>query len=288
MRYLVVDAALASLVVDGQLAWAGPASELTDVSPDCVVHRFVHAPAECDECAPALPGRLEAEIAELERAGRFERWELPARVASLRAAAAQFPGCRACYVFDTPFFRALPQVARCYALPQDLAIELDLFRRGRHGLVHRRAATAGRCVSVVLDGDVSVAALADGRPVEVSAGVSALEGVPGATTVGDIDPAAILYLVDRVGLSLDQVEQALVREGGLAASPDLLVHRLRRYIGAYSAVLGGLDTLVFSGASPELAGEVAAGLTYLGVTPTLSAWTVATAAAAAADSAGAA
>jgi acetate kinase len=266
--------------------WSGPLGALPPADVTAVVQRFVHAPDEVGEVADHV------DEAALAAAGALEPWDTAPRLAAWREAQAKWLGVPQRLVFDTPFFRALPAAARTYALPPELAEAHGLYRRGRHGPVHRLAAPPGRCVSVVVAETVSVAALLDGQPREVSAGATALEGVPGAHTVGDIDPAAVLYLVDSLGLSLEAVEQALVADGGLegvadAADPDfaqrLLVHRLRRYIGAYAAVLGGLDHLVFSGADDALRSRVTAGLAYLGCGSTVSvvgsSWTPLTAAA---------
>jgi acetate kinase len=294
MLVLVIDAALAcaraTLVrVDGDGAsalWQGAPTDDPPGTPQRVVHRFIHAPRGGGETA------AEANVDTLLAAGVYEPRDTLARLAALETSEERWPALPRTLVFDTPFFRDLPAEARCYAIPQDLAAELDLFRRGRHGPVHRLGVRPGRCVSIVLAGETSVAALVDGAPVEVSCGVSALEGVPGETTCGDIDPAGVLYLVDNLGLTPEEAERALSLDGGLRgaadpADPDsgprLLIHRLRRYVGAYAALLDGLDALVIAGGDEPLAARLAAGLGYLGVGARVpvshSPWTPATAAA---------
>ncbi len=239
--------------------------------PGVAVHRLCHAPAGLPEVVPAEQVTPEA----LTFAGRFEPRDTQRRVTALGAALAAHPELTHYLVFDTPFFDDLPEVARHYAVAPELAAEHGLYRTGRHGPVHRRAAQAGRCVTVALTASPTVAAVRDGRPLEISGGLSGLEGVPGHSTVGDIDPAAILYLVDTLGMELDAVERALTLEGGyvglsaddhheLAAS--VTVHRLRRAIGSAVAVMDGLDALVFAGeVQDEFVERVAAGLSYLGV-----------------------
>lgn len=257
---------------------------LLAVRVERVVHRFIHTPPGVPEASDQI--ELEAVAA----AGEVEPDDTIARLAVWRHARTLWPDRRHTAVFDTAWFADLPAVARCYALPLDLAVAYP--RRGRHGPVHRRAAAtaaAERVVSVYLDRESSVAAVRDGRPVEVSAGATALEGVPGGGTVGDVDPAALLYLVEHAGVTVPELERLLRTESGLAgwsgsdsavacrhaddpaglAALSFIAHRVRRYVGAYAAVLGGIDALVISHApcfaDPPLFRDIAGGLEYLGV-----------------------
>lgn len=234
--------------------------------PTRVVHRFVHAPAEADEVVEAIEPQA------VLRAGALEPTDTVARLAAWELFRQAWPAVPHGAVFDTAWFADLPDLARRYALPPALAAAHGLFRRGRHGPVHRRAAAltgAERLVSVCLDDDASVAALRDGRPIDITAG---LGGVPGGTTVGDIDPAAVLHLVEELGLSVDEVEHLLRHESGLAGLPGaigrrLVAHRVRRHVGAAAALLGGLDGLVVTLADPMLLDPeaLATGLAHLGV-----------------------
>ena len=282
--WLVIDSGRASLAAPGaapRLLWTGALDAAPAAEAAGIVHRFIAAPPGVGEVATAVDRQA------LRVAGRFEPRDTELRLAALD----RWPARPRHLVFDTPFFDALPPAARHYALPPELAAAHGLYRRGRHGPVHRRAAGAGRCVSVVLAECISVAALRDGAPVEVSCGVSGLEGVPGAHSVGDIDPAAVLYLVENLGLGIDGAARVLGSEGGLDGLDDeglarsLLIHRLRRCIGSYAAVLGGLDDLVFSGADDALPRQVAAGLQHLGAAAhtRTTAWTPLTAAMASAS-----
>lgn len=276
-----------SLLFDIHLADDGVA--WPSLPPGLAVHRLLHAPTGTPEATPADA----LDVDTLRFAGRFEPRDTERRLALLAKARAEHADLSHWLVFDTPFFDSLPDTARYYALPAELTAEHGLYRTGRHGPVHRRAAQPGRCVTVALTASLTVAAIVDGRPLEISGGLSGLEGVPGNTTVGDIDPAAILYLVDALGMSLDDVEHALRDEGGYAGvaaggdndlAQSLLVHRLRRAIGSAAAVMDGLDSLVFAGETgPAFIDRVTAGLTYLGVGDTVPVlhvdWTPLTAAA---------
>jgi acetate kinase len=255
-------------------------------SLDRVVHRFPHAPAGVGEVSEAL------DPVALLVAGELESADSVSRVAALAFALEQRPDLPQLLVFDTPWFAALPEIARHYAIPPDAEARLGLRRVGRHGPVHRLASercSGGKLVSIFLGYESSAAAVVNGRPVEISAGATGLEGLPGSRTVGDVDPAALLYMMENVGDDLEQVATAVGAEGGwgglagVRTLPDLrasatteardarllLLDRCRRYIGAWAAVMDGLDGVVISGDADhvdhELIDELGAGLEYLGV-----------------------
>jgi len=186
-------------------------------------------------------------------------------------------------VFDTAFFQDLPAVAATYPLPVALCIEHGIRRYGFHGIAHRamwqcwaeaRAdlASGGRLLTLQLGGGCSMAAILRGRAMDTSMGFSPLEGLMMTTRCGDIDPGIITYLLRNGGYTLPQLERLLNHESGLAGvsntgagmrellqSPEpraqfaieLFCYRIRRYIGAYIAVLGGVDGIVFGGGIGE-------------------------------------
>ena len=183
-------------------------------------------------------------------------------------------------VFDTAFHRTIPPAASTYAIPADLAERYHVQRYGFHGTSHQyvsRAAAAyldiplerSRIVVLHLGNGASACAVRDGRSIDTSMGMTPLEGLVMGTRSGDIDPAAIFHLHRQAGLGFDELESMLNRESGLkgltgkgdmrdvqaaaAAGDDVAEgalavyrHRLRHYIGAYLAELGGLDALVFT------------------------------------------
>ena len=204
-------------------------------------------------------------------------------------------------VFDTAFYHALPHVAKTYALPHSLCQQHNIRRYGFHGIAHqamlnrwqatRSELTAGgRVISVQLGSGCSITAIDQGLAVDTSMGFSPLEGLVMATRCGDLDPAITLYLQRQAGLSAEALEQLLNKQSGLlglsgesgnmrvlldSGSPEaelavnLYCYRVRKYIGAYLAVLGGADAILFGGGVGENSSQVRAkilqGMAWLGV-----------------------
>ena len=232
----------------------------------------------------------------------------PVAIAVIEAVGERLPDLPAVAVFDTAFFADLPPAARSYAVPEEWARHHGIRRYGFHGLAHEYMArrlretgdngTAGgqrapsRAISLHLGHGCSAAALRDGRPVETSMGFTPLEGLVMGTRAGDLDPGIVFWLA-RSGWSIDAIDDALNARSGLlglsgvssdsrellalaaeghegaALSLQVFYHRLHKYLGAYTAILGGLDALVFGGGigehSAEVRAGVAAGLGWLGL-----------------------
>ena len=185
--------------------------------------------------------------------------------------------------FDTSLFKDLPRVAAEYALPPSWGTAMGVRRYGFHGLAHQDMLESwcrlypelehgGRLITLQLGGGCSVTAFDCGRPLDTSMGFSPLEGLVMANRSGDVDPAVIPYLQKRQGISADEVIQELNENAGLAGvsglnedpaklledpSPraqfavELYCYRIRKFIGAYLAVLGGCDGIVFGGGVGE-------------------------------------
>lgn len=209
----------------------------------------------------------------------------PANLAGIRAARAWRPDLPHFAVFDTAFHATLPRRARSYALPVDLARAQGLRRYGFHGISHawvaQRAADAVvgdlrdlRLITCHLGNGASACAIEYGRSIETSMGMSPLEGLVMGTRCGDLDPGILLHLL-REGWTHDRLDQLLNRESGLAGlsgrgndlrdiedaagrgdeqaqlAIHIYAHRVRKYIGAYAALLGGVDAIVFTGGIGE-------------------------------------
>jgi acetate kinase len=206
-------------------------------------------------------------------------------------------------VFDTAFHRTIPDVAGLYALPLEMGRERGLHRYGFHGTSYRyvsarllqrlgRPATGTRLIVCHLGNGASVCAIRDGRSVDTSMGLTPLEGLVMGTRSGDVDPGLLLHLLHQEGLTPDQLDRLLNQESGLlglggkadvrdlqqaAASGDsraelaldAFAYRVRKYVGAYAAVLEGLDALAFTAGIGEhsvtVRARVCQGLHWLGV-----------------------
>jgi acetate kinase len=203
--------------------------------------------------------------------------------------------------FDTSFFASLPRVAGEYALPSRYGTDHGVRRYGFHGLAHEALwkrwsqlhpdlPRGGRVITLQMGGGVSAAAIDRGTPVDTSMGFSPLEGLVMATRSGDVDPAIIPYLEKRLGKSAPEIVSLLNHEAGvaglaggrtnlgeLAADPtsqaqfavDLYCYRARKCVGAYLAVLGGCDGIVFGGGVgehvPAVRERILAGMGWAGI-----------------------
>lgn len=192
-----------------------------------------------------------------------------------------FPGVPMIGVSDSSFHSHLPDVARYYALPKTEAERLEIFRFGYHGLSCESAvdeikktfkSLPRRMVLCHLGSGCSITALKNGKSIDTSMGFSPLEGLVMSSRSGDIDTAAAIYLAKKKKFDFEKLQNYLFNKSGLLGlsgqSADLrvilkskepgvklaaamFVYRIVKYIGAYSAALGGLDYLVFTGTVGE-------------------------------------
>jgi len=205
----------------------------------------------------------------------------PANLAGIRAARKQLPDLPHVAIFDTAFHATLPRRARTYALPAELADEHGVRRYGFHGPSHEFVAHRAakylkedvrnlRIITCHLGNGASVCAVEFGRSVETSMGMTPLEGLVMGTRSGDVDPGALLHLMREADLDPDALDELLNKESGLAGLSGIgndmrdiearagdgdeacqvalhvFAHRVRKYIGAYAAVMGGVDAIVFT------------------------------------------
>jgi acetate kinase len=260
-----------------------------------VGHRVVHGGPNLWRPTPID----DAALAELERCTPLAPLHNPPALAVIRAARAALPGVPHVAVFDTGFHHDLPAVARTYALPIDLAERFAIRRYGFHGVscefLTRRLAELDpgrrRVALCHLGAGSSVTATLDGRSVDTSMGFTPLEGLVMATRSGDLDPAIPLVLQER-GIPRGEVDRLLERESGLKGLSgtsgdfreveagmargdararlafEVFAYRVRKYLGAYAAALGGLDTIVFAAGigehSAALRAAVVGPLAWLG------------------------
>ena len=228
----------------------------------------------------------------------------PPYIEAFRIFRALLPGRPLVGVFEPAFHSTIPDYARIYGIPYEWTEKHAIRRYGFHGASHRyislrapqllgRPAEGMRLVSCHLGGSSSVCAIKDGASVDTSMGFSPQSGLPNASRNGDLDPFVVLYLMEKEGLTPQEIAAELSRNGGLkgisglsgdvrdlereaglgnsraALALAVLVYETRKYVGAYSAVLHGLDVLVFTGGIGENAinirERVCEGLAFLGI-----------------------
>jgi acetate kinase len=260
---------------------------------DAVGHRVVHGGRTF-----SAPVRVDAEVERaIDDLARLAPQHNPPALEGIRLARELFPDRPAVAVFDTAFHAGRAPESQRYALPWELSDALGLARYGFHGLAHASlveslAEAEGRpeadvtAVTLQLGAGCSACAVESGRSVETSMGFSPLEGLPMATRPGDVDPSAVLELLDR-GRSPQEVRDLLTRESGLkglAGDADLrrvlaaeaagserarvavalFVRRIVATVGGYLTLLGGRGAVVFGGGigthSADIRRRVARGL----------------------------
>jgi acetate kinase len=225
---------------------------------------------------------------------------------AIRAARAVLgPGVPMVATFDTAFHRTLPERASRYAIPPDLADRHRVRRYGFHGLAHRymteryAAITATplervKLVTLQLGNGCSATAVEGGRSVDTSMGFTPLEGLMMGTRSGDVDPSLAGYLARREGVDIDEAEAWLNTRSGLlgvsgrssdmrelldaeaggderaALAVDMFCYRVRKYVGAYLAGLGGANAVIFGGGigenAPLVRARICAGMGWCGLT----------------------
>lgn len=248
----------------------------TDLGVEAIGHRVVHGGPAFHEPVELTP-EVEADIEKLEVLAPLHN---PANLRGIRVARDLLPGLPHVAVFDTGFFHTLPATAYTYAIDREIARKWDLRRYGFHGtshefVSHRTADILGRPygelnqIVLHLGNGASASAIGGGRAMDTSMGLTPLEGLVMGTRPGDLDPGLIIHLIRDRGLSPEDVSTLLNRRSGLEGlsgardfrelltrvddgdedatlAYDVVIHRLRRYIGGYWAVLGDVDAITFT------------------------------------------
>jgi acetate kinase len=248
---------------------------------DAIGHRIVHGGLQF--VGPTrIDAKLEAALKDLSELAPLHN---PAGLSGIASARRRLPNVRQVAVFDTAFHRDLPPEAALYALPHALQ-RPELRRYGFHGISYQyvtnrllehlgRPASGTRLILCHLGNGASVCAVLDGRSIDTSMGFTPLEGLIMGTRAGDLDPGLVLYLVRSGAATAERLEDLLNHSSGLLALSNLsadvrdleeaaahgnpsaelalrcFAYRVRKYIGAYAAALGGLDALAFSGGIGE-------------------------------------
>jgi len=280
------DHAAAIEVMKGLFDRAGRPIERSGLAG--VGHRVVHGGSRFGD-PTLIDAKVLAEIKELSVLAPLHN---PANATGIEQAMLAFPDVPQVAVFDTAFFRDLPAAAATYAIDRAVAADYQIRRYGFHGTSHQyvseqvplvlgRDPATLRQIVLHLGNGASVSAVAGGRAVETSMGLTPLEGLVMGTRSGDIDPGVVFHLARTAGLSIDEIDNLLNRRSGMlglagvsdfrdldrlieagdahaALALDVYCHRVRKYIGAYLAVLGGADVVAFTAGVGENASTVRA------------------------------
>jgi acetate kinase len=264
--------------------------DLDALSLRAVGHRVVHGGPDFSEPV-VIDDEVLDRIRELSALAPLHN---PAAAIGIEAARKRFDVPHVA-VFDTAFFSSLPPEASTYAVPRDLAAKHAIRRYGFHGTSHQYVAHATadllgrpvedlRQVVLHLGNGCSASAVRGGRAVDTSMGLTPLEGLVMGTRSGDVDPGLHAYLGREAGLSLEEIDTLLNKQSGVlglsgvndfrelehrlaTGDPDarlafdVVVHRLKHYVGAYFAILGGIDALVFTAGVGENSISVRAAVT---------------------------
>lgn len=265
-----------------------------------VGHRVVHGGSEFDRATVVTPDVEKA----IDKLSALAPLHNPANLQGIRAAQKAFPDAPQVAVFDTAFHQTLTPAAYTYAIDDELAKKHQIRRYGFHGTSHKYVSAAAadflgkplaelKMIVLHIGNGASATAIAGGRSIETSMGLTPLEGLVMGTRSGDVDPAVVFHLHREEGMSFEDIETMLNKRSGLmgltgngdmrdvqdaasrgdeVAEAALAVyrHRIRHYVGAYTAQLGGLDAVVFTAGVGEnnalLRRRTLLGLEFFGIT----------------------
>lgn len=266
---------------------------------DCIGHRVVHGGSD-------LRGAVEIDedvLAQVREYSKYAPLHNPANIAGIEACQQLFPGVPNIAMFDTGIFADLPERARIYAIPKRLSEKYQIRRFGFQGISHKYVAekTADilgkpleklKLITCHLGNGCSVAAFDEGKAVETSMGMTPLEGLVMASRSGDIDPAVIIYLIEKTEITAREIDEILNHKSGLLGlcgkkdmrdilealknndkaaerAIDIFVHRIKKYLGAYIAILNGLDAVVFTAGigenCPDIREKILDNFGYIGL-----------------------
>jgi len=283
--------------IEAVLGESGAVQDATELFG--IGHRVVHGGEEFKE-----PILINAKVIDtIRRLSPLAPLHNPANLLGIEVAMQSAPEVPHVAVFDTAFHQSIPVHAFRYAIPQDLYEAHHVRRYGFHGTSHyyvakqaanllNRTLKSLSLITLHLGNGASAAAIRGGKSVDTSMGMTPLEGLVMGTRSGDIDPAIIFYLGRQTGLGRDEVEFMLNKKSGLKGicgvndmreieklaqagnsrarlAIEMVCYRIKKYIGAYYAVLGQLDALVFTAGigenSPLIRARSCQGLSHLGI-----------------------
>ena len=234
-------------------------------------------------------------LSELRRISAFDPEHLPAEIALMEFLAKKFPGVPQIACFDTAFHSSMPRVAKLLPIPRRYEAK-GVRRYGFHGLSYEYLMTQprmdGRVILAHLGNGASVAAVRDGQPVDTSMAFTPAAGLPMSTRSGDLDPGLVGFFARTEQMTAEQFHAMINWQSGLlgisetssdmrnllACAPNdqraadavaLFCYQVKKWIGAFAAALGGLDTLAFTGGigenAPAIRARICEGLGFLGI-----------------------
>ncbi len=267
---------------------------------EAVGHRVVHGGAYFSESVLVT----DEVMAKLELCRDLAPLHTPAHIMGIEGCTAAMPGTPQVLVFDTAFHTAtMPEHVYTYPLEYDLCQKYAIRRYGAHGTSHRYV--SGECTKLLggaegtkivtchLGNGSSISAVKDGKILDTSMGFTPLAGIEMGTRCGDIDPAIVPFIMDKTGMTPDEMNNYMnkkcgflgvsgvssdcrdvsnaAKEGNHRAqlALDIVVYEIQKFIGAYTAAMGGLDAIVFTAGIGEndkgLRARVCEGLSFLGI-----------------------
>ena len=268
---------------------------------DAVGHRVVHGMEKFNKSMLITPEVIE-KVKECYPVAPLHN---PANITGIEAVTELIPGVPQVGVFDTAFHQTMPAKAFMYALPYEDYEKFGVRRYGFHGTSHRYVSRRAceflgvpyekqRIITCHIGNGGSITAVKDGISVDTSMGLTPTEGLVMGTRVGDVDPGALTYLMKCEGLDADGLTNAINKKSGVLGisgissdmrdiedaiaagneraklAMDMYEYRILKYIGAYTAVLGGVDVIAFTAGvgenSPELREAICEKLAYMGIT----------------------
>ena len=268
---------------------------------DAVGHRVVHGMDKFNKSVLITPEVIE-KVKECYTVAPLHN---PANIAGIEAVTSLIPSVPQVAVFDTAFHQTMPDYAYMYALPYEAYEKYGVRRYGFHGTSHRYVSKRAceflgvdydkqRIITCHIGNGGSIAAINDGKCVDTSMGLTPTEGLMMGTRVGDVDPGALVYLIKEMNLDADGLLNLINKKSGVAGvsgvssdmrdieaaikegnerarlALEMYEYRILKYIGAYAAVLGGVDIIVFTGGVGEnqtiTREKICKKLEFLGVT----------------------
>ena len=267
---------------------------------EAIGHRVVHGGHYFSESMLATPEVMET----LEKCIPYAPLHTPAHIMGIKGCMSVMPDTPEVLVFDTAFHQTMPEVAYMYGISYDMYEDYGIRRYGAHGTSHRYVsaemikimggnAEGKKIITCHIGNGSSITAVKDGKCVDTSMGFTPLDGIMMGTRCGAIDPAIVPFIMEKKGYTPKEMESYMNKQCGLIGisgvssdsrdvekamnegneraklTYDMLCYQIKKFIGAYSASMGGLDGIVFTAGigehAPYIREHALKGLEYLGV-----------------------